>query len=98
MDLWIRSQDKKDIMKVDAVCMELDYYDETTYSIYGFLYEDKVLLGIYRTEERALEVLDEIYSKLDTGFNFNGIFTEMDIYIKGKMLAMMVQRYEMPEE
>ena len=55
MELWIRSQDKECLMKVDR--LDIDY----TNGIYkikegGF----NTLLAEYSSKERALEVLDEI--------------------------------------
>ena len=59
MDLWIRSQDKTILMKVNRICFERNIDDEPT--IYGYEnYDNYERLGIYKTKERALEVLDEI--------------------------------------
>ena len=59
MELWIRSQDKKSLIKVNKVCFERNIDDEPT--IYGYEnYDNYERLGIYKTKERALEVLDEI--------------------------------------
>ena len=67
MELWVRSQNKHSLVK--ASDLQLDSFN---------LEEDKVLiinsrtstdceiLGRYQTEERALEVLDEIQHKLIT--------------------------------
>ena len=62
MELWIRSQDKKRLMKVVYFELEKDDYG---FHILGR--EDKFSgnkLGTYKTEERALEVLDEIQNAL----------------------------------
>lgn len=55
MDLWVRSQDKTTLMKVDR--LDIDY-SSGLYSIksYGF----GTLLANYKSEESVLEVLDEI--------------------------------------
>lgn len=59
MELWIRSQDKMSLIKVNKVCFERNIDDEPT--IYGYEnYDNYERLGIYKTKERALEVLDEI--------------------------------------
>ena len=57
MELWIRSQDKKFLAKVNNIICEDKalYYDH---------HEAKATLGIYKTKERALEVLDEIQNIL----------------------------------
>lgn len=63
MNLWVRSQDKNILMKVNRVCFQRNIEDEPT--IYGYEnYENYERLGIYKTKERALEVLDEIQSLL----------------------------------
>ena len=62
MDLWIRSQDRMDLVKVESVilCFNKDEPDN------GYSLKDKSdrwypdILGTYKTKERALEVLDEI--------------------------------------
>ena len=55
MELWIRSQDKECLMKVDRI----DYdYSALTHRIVVNGY--KTLVGLYETKERALEELDKI--------------------------------------
>lgn len=59
MELWIRSQDKKKLYNVRN--LELDNLET------GICYESRdnfVLLGKYKSKERALEVLDEIQNLL----------------------------------
>lgn len=59
MELWIRSQDGECLMKVDRV----DYdYCATLHRIVVNGY--KVLVGVYSTRERAMQVLDEIQNIL----------------------------------
>ena len=59
MELWIRSQNRESLIKVNKVCFERNIDDEPT--IYGYEnYDNYDRLGIYKTKERALEVLDEI--------------------------------------
>lgn len=55
MDLWIRSQDKTELIKVVTILEHLNQiyaYDSTS--------SDGRVVGTYETKERALEVLDEI--------------------------------------
>lgn len=57
MELWIRSQDKKRLFKIDKLGIE------ESKEFLVVLYTDKYewyRLGNYKTEERALEVLNEI--------------------------------------
>ncbi len=59
MDLWIRSQDKEVLVKVNDIAVEMNmiygYYDKNT---------EYELLGSYQSKERALEVLDEMQNKI----------------------------------
>ena len=56
MDLWIRSQDRKSLVKCNDISIAsgnriVGYFDKTT---------EYETLGIYKTENRALEILDII--------------------------------------
>ena len=63
MELWIRSQDKKRLIKNDNIKVYEDSKDN--YSDIRAVFNDYELsLGEYKTKERALEVLDEISSKI----------------------------------
>lgn len=85
MDLWIRSQDRECLMKVDRID-----YDNSTGKHYIVVNGFKTYLGRYKSKERALEVLDEIQGlikyKLETAINKDGINIEVkdlsyDIYV-----------------
>ena len=75
MKLWIRSQDKCSLIKVNKLTFEWNIDNEPT--IYGYeKYDNYERLGVYKTKERALEVLDEIQRKIEsykTEFNDSGI-------------------------
>ena len=73
MELWIRSQDRESLIKVDNIRIKHEYEQKkveynsgkTTAYINGeyrksYIYTDSEWLGEYKTKERALEVLDEI--------------------------------------
>lgn len=61
MDLWVRSQNKYRVLKVESLQIIYNQEDnELPYSI-NSSYE---LLGSYKTKERALEILDEIQQML----------------------------------
>lgn len=69
MDLWIRSQDKMNLVQIKQI--SLNYQDNKQvianyvpeqYENSGCYFE---LLGTYKTKERALEVLDEIQKLLE---------------------------------
>lgn len=64
MTLWIRSQDKRSLVKVDNLYVSVGnyicYYVEKGKEIPNTYYRPSGELGRYESEERALEVLDEI--------------------------------------
>ena len=65
MDLWVRSQDKTELLKVFNVYVENCWVRAN--------FESKYIsadLGKYATNERALEVLDEIHSCIQTNASF----------------------------
>lgn len=59
MDLWIRSQDRERLMKVNGFDY-VDFNDEYVINGFGTNECDNYDLGIYNSKERTLEVLDEI--------------------------------------
>lgn len=63
MNLWVRSQDKRILQKVDNIFLDANFEDKRISTYDG----DNVELGTYKTKERALEVLDEIQEYI----NFN---------------------------
>ena len=73
MDLWIRSQDKKKLIKVDEVKIETVVEGNT------FIYSHATDLGTYETKERALEVLDEIQKLLIPQVILKSIDTSVEI-------------------
>ena len=64
MELWIRSQDKEILIKVDRIGIEKfdDGYGIVTYERIGT--KNEFGLGLYKSRERSLEVLDEIQKYL----------------------------------
>lgn len=68
MDLWIRSQDKERLMKpIDFYIEEtIDYVNKSSqFDIYALNFaNDDIIIGTYKTNERAIEILDEIQSLL----------------------------------
>ena len=79
MELWIRSQDRASIVKINKQ-VGLKYNDnKTIIADYIPDFSDKYdgsydILGTYESKERALEILDEITKKLDNADD-NGITT-----------------------
>ncbi len=70
MELLIRSQDKLCLVKQYAFIDIFNFCEEDEdRSIYAYIDEDtQVLLGEYKTKERALEVLDEIQNRIHQTF------------------------------
>lgn len=111
MDLWIRSQDKTDLVKVNAlwimdnqIWMEVPFYEnhkKIGLSITGHNHK----LAEYKTKERALEVLDEIneikyykyMAELDWIAFVNSVLKEETIERQQLLLSMM-NTYNMPKE
>lgn len=60
MELWIRSQDKRILQKVDNIFLDANYENKRISTYDG----NNTELGTYKTKERALEVLDEIQNIL----------------------------------
>lgn len=100
MDLWVRSQNKYRLLKVESLQIIYNQEDnELPYSI-NSSYE---LLGSYKTKERALEILDEIQQMLknetiETEIKYidNQVY-ETKIIGKPDILKNIVV-YQMPKE
>ena len=104
MELWIRSQDKTRLIKINS----LEYVEyQGVHSINGYYTNesDNYDLGVYSTKERALEVLDEIqnilsgkcilksYDNVTPEFSENIIINPCEVHIE--QLKNYV--YNMPE-
>lgn len=93
MELWIRSQDKDILMEIK----ELRYNNkDKDHSILA--YDSKGvyrILGIYKTKERALEVLDEIQNYMIKG-SFAKIENKLGECINLKPNPIII--YQMPEK
>lgn len=92
--MWIRSQDKLRLFINPKLNIQNFYYDE--FSIVDISDNSDYILGIYKSKERAIEVLDEI-QKAILGYipvidrdRYTGIAT---ISTTTKQIV-----YEMPEE
>ena len=62
MNLWVRSQDKIILQKVDNIYLNANYDNRRICTNDSRDYESD--LGSYKTKERAIEVLDEIQAYL----------------------------------
>ena len=63
MELWIRSQDGNILIKANNICVTNEFND--TYNGFEYyIWTDEQVIGIYKTKERALQILDEIQNIL----------------------------------
>ena len=95
MELWIKSQDRENLIRFENLfyfnnCNEMPSVGEN-YILNKMWIGDKdcVVLGKYKTKERALEVLDEIQSKLKQQFivKADGLISRKDIDIEEQRLT-----------
>lgn len=93
MNLWILSQDGKHFFQNPKLSVE-------TMNGCGYVVDNstQTILGEYKSEERAKEVIKDIVNMMIINFNTSGTFDAVDIRIKTKMLETMVKVYEMPKE
>jgi hypothetical protein len=91
MELWIRSQDKTDLLSSKKLKV---YYNETTNNWIVVNREEinnGTPLGQYLTKERALEVLDEIQK----------VINQQEIHCTSDGVVTLPERcfvYQMPKE
>lgn len=68
MELWIRSQDKMNLVKIRQISLNYSNKKQIIANYIPELYENSggyyELLGTYKTKERAIEVLDEIEERI----------------------------------
>ena len=93
MDLWVRSQDREDLIKVDRLAVN-DNRIEANFKLF-YSGCDYLVLGIYETNERALEVLDEIQEYLEKMGKDEILTDKLGIMSGIKHYGIV---YEMPEE
>lgn len=108
MDLWIRSQNRK--MMEKAVAIKIAHYTENETN--SIVINNDYVFGEYATEERALEVLDEITNlikpkyliRMDNHGPVNDFLNnENNSYVSAKGVGMVSNinqtlYYEMPKE
>lgn len=106
MELWIRSQDRKHLMKCEAIMYEKT---GTGYGLRAFTKNYDFNIATYKTRERALEILNEIQMLLQPIIKYKPIvqeeynmlypyknFVKVDDNMEIKELSTFV--YEMPEK
>ena len=109
MELWIRSQDKNHLVKVEEINIEIDNDGFVGIWSYGSNKYLKWYLGNYATIERTLEVLDEIQNIMMPKISFEPIVKEIydykEPFVEHKVIGskttieeISTYVYEMPEE
>ena len=104
--MWIRSQDRKFLVNTDLVFMDMPktydggewVIDKSKCKIFVTTHDSNTSIGTYKTEERALEVLDEIQKNIiDSNVtNYEYFYTENQRLLEYTYKLKTV--YEMPKE
>ncbi|MBR2711270.1 MAG: hypothetical protein IKE89_02245 [Bacilli bacterium] len=87
MELWIRSQDNKNLIKVNALYTDIPSdFGKEGFGIYcdkrdNYISNNLLKIGTYKTKERTLEVLDEIAAMMKNRYIVkpSGILSTKDI-------------------
>lgn len=96
MELWIRTQDREVLLPAKLE-IQATGNERIGYLMYGLkdYSANAVMLGKYKTKERALEVLDEIQKFIE---EFNTVTAELDEYGDVANVEHHKKVYEMPKE
>ena len=93
--MWIRSQDKEFLIKVDNVNLGLDVNTNELNRLFTFVggAVTSFTLGTYNSKERAIEVLDEIQEGMIKNAVAKVVDSEKQYIIPNPVII-----YQMPEE
>lgn len=91
MDIWIRSQDKQELIKIDYIEANMG----RIFIQYGTF---RKCVGTYATKERALEILQEIQIFMANNIQIDCGYQEADIRVKAIIASNMHKVYELPKE
>lgn len=93
MNLWILSQDGKHFFQNPKLSVETTVGD-------GYIVDNdtQTILGKYESEERAKDVIKEIYNFLNLSSSHDGNYEELDLFVKSKICESMIKIYTMPKE
>lgn len=106
MELWIRSQDKRNLKKINTEIYIREGLSNYAEGDVYFIVSSGTELGEYKTKERALEVLDEIqnilsgncilksYDNVTPEFSENLIINPCEVHIE----QLNTYVYKMPED
>ena len=101
MNLWIRSQDRETLIRIENVSITNDSM------ILGNLVSDDNksacdywILGQYKTKRRALEIIDEIESQIASNYVMQTYASQINTKGREEYVVKLFEKmiYEMPEE
>lgn len=88
MTLWIRTQDKNSLIKVNEIHLH-EHREDSGCEIIVFIDHCEMVVGTYSNKERALEILDDIE---------NSLLTTQHTLVAGSVVSQEVQVFLMPKE
>ena len=90
--MWVRSQDKENLLNNPLrIYIKKSNKNISDFEIKGTTYDECICLGVYKSKERALEVLDEIQRLIED-------LKYMEYAIdKNKFCGYRSNVYKMPE-
>lgn len=99
MNLWVRSQDREGLLKINDRLFIREIAN-IGYSVENDLCIDDgfISLGIYKTKERALEILDEIQSKIEDLYALENCSLKKNSCIERSLVMHNFNIYQMPKE
>ena len=93
MELWIRSQNKKELIPDPK--LGIDQCENRYYIVDRYNFENAFILGEYKSKKRALEILDEIQEFIEDKEKSNIEITSDGI---NQSITYPKIVYEMPKE
>ena len=97
MELWIRTQDRAKLLIVKELELQKVAHQKLAI-IWGGTKDNYRSLGKYSTEERAMQVMDEIENFITIRMKNTGTYEENDLLIKSEIVKNQIKIFEMPEE
>lgn len=100
MDIWIRTQNRERLLKVNDIFMDVTKNIVEMSNVYLLLTFNgrEVELGRYKSKERALEVLDEIQDKIKNMYILENCKLPKKSCIEQSLVMNDFNIYEMPHE
>lgn len=100
MDIWIRTQNRERLLKVNDIFMGVTKNIVEMSNVYLLLTFNgrEVELGRYKSKERALEVLDEIQDKIKNMYILENCKLPKKSCIEQSLVMNDFNIYEMPNE